>query len=687
MSISARARACLLFLALPLAALPSAQQSPPVQPPAQQPPAQPPQAQPPAQPPSGQQQPPIIRRGINYVRVDAIVADRSGKPVLDLTQDDFTVAEDGRPQKIESFAVVKIDEVAQAEGGPMRAIRSDYDEEREAARPEVRMFVILLDDYHVRRGSDQAVRKPLIEFIQNQLAPADMVAIMYPLTPVSDIRFSRDRDSLISAIDKFEGRKFIYEPRNSFEERYAYYPAATVERIRNQITMDALKGAAVRMGGLREGRKSIILVSEGFTSMLPAQLSDPIAAMPGYGNPYRGNAGAPPPTDTQRMMADSDLYTDMRQVFDTLNRQNTSIYAVDPRGLGVFEYNINEGVGLQEDANALRANLDTLRVLASNTDGRAIVNRNDLASGMKQIIRDASGYYLLGYTSSQAPTDGKFHEIKVSVTRKGLDVRARKGYWAFTTEDVARAEAPSKPSVPTAVATALNALAAPSRGRPARLWTGVARGDNGATRVTFVWEPMPAIPGEPQGDAPARVVVTATAPDGRALFRGPVPAGPAGGSASFDAPPGQVQLRFVVEGANGEVIDSSVEELTAPDFSKTTLSIGTPRVYLARNAREMQALMANADAAPTADREFSRTERLLVRVEAYAAGETPALTARLLNRGGQAMADLPLHRADAGPGAIDLPLSSFAAGEYLIEINAKTSSGSAQQMVAFRVGR
>ena len=131
MSISARARACLLFLALPLAALPSAQQSPPVQPPAQQPPAQPPQAQPPAQPPSGQQQPPIIRRGINYVRVDAIVADRSGKPVLDLTQDDFTVAEDGRPQKIESFAVVKIDEVAQAEGGPMRAIRSDYDEERE----------------------------------------------------------------------------------------------------------------------------------------------------------------------------------------------------------------------------------------------------------------------------------------------------------------------------------------------------------------------------------------------------------------------------------------------------------------------------------------------------------------------------------------------------------------------------
>ena len=61
---------------------------------------------------------------------------------------------------------------------------------------------------------------------------------------------------------------------------------------------------------------------------------------------------------------------------------------------------------------------------------------------MQQIIRDASGYYLIGYNSSQAPTDGKFHKIDVEVTRKGVDVRARKGYWAYTAEDAARAEAP-----------------------------------------------------------------------------------------------------------------------------------------------------------------------------------------------------------------------------------------------------
>ena len=234
----------------------------------------------PAQP----QQPPI-RSGINFVRVDVIATDGKGEPILDLKPDEFSVTEDGKVQKIEQFSVVKIDAVAQTENRPTSAIRSNYDEEREAARPDVRLFVLLLDDYHVRRGNDMAVRKPLVDFVQNQLDPADMVAVMYPLTPVADISFSRNRSALISAIEQFEGRKFDYRPRNPMEEQSAYYPAATVERIRNQVTMGALKGASVRLGGLREGRKSIIFVSEGFTTTLPAQLNDPIAAMPGVGNP------------------------------------------------------------------------------------------------------------------------------------------------------------------------------------------------------------------------------------------------------------------------------------------------------------------------------------------------------------------------------------------------------------------
>ena len=65
---------------------------------------------------------------------------------------------------------------------------------------------------------------------------------------------------------------------------------------------------------------------------------------------------------------------------------------------------------------------------------------------MKQIIRDASAYYLVGYNSTQAPTDGKFHEIKVRVKRPGVQVRARKGYWAYTVEDAKRATAGPGPA-------------------------------------------------------------------------------------------------------------------------------------------------------------------------------------------------------------------------------------------------
>lgn len=655
-------------------------------------PAQPQTAQqPPAQQP--QQQPPTIRTGINYVRVDTIVTDKDGKPVLDLTQDEFSLTEDGKPQKIDSFSVVKLDAAETAETGPPREIRSDFDEERESARPDVRLFVILLDDYHVKRGNDLAVKRPLADFIQNQLGPSDMLAIMYPLTPIEDIHFSRNRAAAVSAIEHFEGRKFDYRPRNAMEEKYAYYPTQTVERVRMQITMDALKAAAYRMAALREGRKSVIFVSEGFTSLLPSQLSDPIASQPGYGNPNRTNPQAAQATPQQQLMADADLYSDMNRMYGEINRQNTSVYPVDPRGLAAFEYDINQGVGLQTDAKSLRDTLDSLHSIAANTDGRAIVNRNDLAGGMKQIIRDSSGYYLLGYNSSQAPMDGKFHSIKVSVKRRGVDIRARKGYWAYTADDVARAETPHAADVATPVTTALTDLASPMRDRSAHFWVGTARGTDGKTKVTFLWEAVPPVPGQRDQEPAARVALTAYDPTGRPVYRGKIPeesgAVPKNGSATFEAAPGPLTMKVVIEGARGQVIDSVNRDVTLPDFTTVTMSFATPRVYRVRTIPELTALKADADALPTTDREFSRSDRLYIRADAYApGGATPSVTSRLLNRAGQSMADLPVQRRPGNPAEIELPLSSLAAGEYLIELNAKSDGGStAQELIAFRITR
>jgi len=674
---------------------------------AQNPPSQPPTQQ------SPQQRPPVIRSGINFVSVDVIVTDKkSGNVVLDMKQDDFEVREDKKPQTIQTFDRVTIDPLT-ADAAPQHAITSVDEEEAAARDPNTRLFILFLDDYHVKRGSDLSVRPPLIDFIQNQLAPQDMVAVMYPLTPFTALTFTRSKSSLISSVNNFLGRKGDYTPRNEFEEKYAYYPAQQVEQIRNDITITALEGAAIKLGGMREGRKSIIYVSEGFTANLPVQLNDPVAALPHVGNtaqPGRDPAYNPR-AEADKFFNSTDLQGRLKEVFDTCNRNNTSIYAVDPRGLAAAEYDIDKGVSLQTDHDNLNSTIDSLYTLANNTDGRAIVNRNDLAAGMKQIIRDASGYYLLGYTSASAPTDGKFHQIDVRVKRPNVEVRYRKGYFAYTAAEAARAKEPPKAGPPPAIANALNSIVEPTRtGHAARFWTGTDRGANGQTRLTFVWEGIVSGDAARASEVPARVMLTAMTAEGRPVFRGRVPdpslpavsdpgagssqtpagqpaAAPPGASVSFNAPPGPLELRVVVENDHGQVVDSTTESLTLPDYSKTDVSFGTPRVYRARTAREMMLLKNNLDAAPIAKRDFSRAERLLIRVDAYApSGAKPEVTARLLNRDGNPMADVPVQAADGKPFSIDLPLASLAPGEYILELDAKAPSGTAQQMVGFKIG-
>ena len=182
---------------------------------------------------------------------------------------------------------MKIDGAAPVE--TPRRIRTRDDEERAAANEDARIFVFFLDDYHVRLGNSMAARKPLVEFVQNNLGPGDLLAVMYPLTPLDAVTLTRDHQSVIRVLERFEGRKFNYEPRNATEQRYALYPAETVERIRRQVSLSALEGLAVKLGALREGRKAVIVVSEGYTAVLPPQLRDPVATMPGMGNPARRN--------------------------------------------------------------------------------------------------------------------------------------------------------------------------------------------------------------------------------------------------------------------------------------------------------------------------------------------------------------------------------------------------------------
>jgi hypothetical protein len=242
----------------------------------------------------------------------------------------------------------------------------------------------------------------------------------------------------------------------------------------------------------------------------------------------------------------------------------------------------------------------------------------------------------------------------------------------------------------------------------AAIWIGTARGPNGRTRVTYVWEPLPPIPGEKRRE-PSSVSVVATGTGSETYFSGRVaggaPAGfatggatPAGATpaagvrapskASFDVRPGKLQLRTSIEDAAGQVIDSAQQEFTIPDFSDSKVALSTPLVLCARTARELQSLARDADPTPTALRQFRRTDRLLIRFSAYAPrSAAPMVMVRLLNRVGQKMSDLAVKPPDSAGEfyQVDLPLAGLSPGEYVIEVKTSGEGGEASELIAIRV--
>ena len=395
-----------------------------------------------------QQPPPVFRAGVNFVRVDVIVNDNKGEPVTNLTQADFEVLEDGKPQTIEQFRLIRVDGNPRPGEPPPRELRNRIDEEIEISKDDVRLFVLFFDDYHVRLGNSISVKEPLTRFVQTQIRPNDVVGIMYPLTPLDGITFTRNPATMISAIERFEGRKFDYRPRNLFEEQYARAPSEIVEQIRNQVVMTALRGLSTPPRRAARGTQGDHLrqrrtdgdaaaaaarrrrVARSDEQPRRAQQPDDRGEQPARGDGRRSSRSR---ICTRRCATSSPRRT------ATTPRSTRSI----PRGLTPFEFGIDEAVGPNQDRRTLQMTQDTLRSLADETDGRAIVNRNDLLPGLAQIVTDSSYYYLLGYNSTLAPSDGKFHQITVRLKRRGLDVRARKGYWALTAEDIVRANTPT----------------------------------------------------------------------------------------------------------------------------------------------------------------------------------------------------------------------------------------------------
>jgi VWFA-related protein len=589
------------------------------------------QPQPTAPPEAESQQPPrpTFRTGTNVVRVDATVLDRRGDPVTSLVADDFEVEEDGVLQRIDSLQLVRASGWQAAGDELSLPIRSPEHARAEAARESVRVFLIFWDEYHIDRFiSAINGRRALADFVLNAFGPTDLVALMDPLLPLDAIRFTRDRRALADAIMKLQGRRGVFMPPRSALESAHLEQMRDINRVRAEVSLSALKAAAVFLGTLREGRKSIVYMSEGLR--LP------------------GGSG-------QGLV---------RDVVRAANDHNTAIYTVDPRGLGPRPS-------------------DLLLELADNTGGEAFVNTNAPDRGLRDVVKHASAYYLIGYSAASSPADGRFHRIAVRVKRSGMEVRARGGYWAPTAGDLVRAQkAVEAARLPPPVAEARSALAAASARRAVDLWIGSARGGEGDTAVSLAWSPHDT--GRDPAYRAGALAVTARTADGRTWFEGKVEEG----RTSFIAPPGLLELHVVVFDLLGEVLERDVRKVNVPDFSGARLSISSPVLLRARTALELRELNADPDAPPFVGRDFHRGDRLLVRFAVYGDGAAAAtVTARLLSRSGTNLVTLPVVPVTGRGGTyqVDFPLSSVARGEFMIALEAVRNGEQVQSLLPLRI--
>src|SRR5262245_42851830 len=175
------------------------------------------------------------------VQIDAIVTDRQGRPILNLRPADFEVTENGTAQAIEKVEltsrVVTPPAVGPVEPLPEPGgVSGPEEEERAAVEPGARVIAIYLDEFHVSAGaSTERVRAAVSRFIDEQLRPRDLVAIMKPLDHLTAIRFTRDRDAARQAVASFNGRRDDYTPRTSFEEQFMGRSPEAVRTARSQI--------------------------------------------------------------------------------------------------------------------------------------------------------------------------------------------------------------------------------------------------------------------------------------------------------------------------------------------------------------------------------------------------------------------------------------------------------------------
>lgn len=390
----------------------------------------------------------VLKATTLLVQINVVVKTKKGEPVTDLTKDNFTLTDQGKPQPIQLFSLDSNAKPAHSSIVLPQNVFSNAIIVDTAAPNSV--TVILLDALNTEWSDQSYAYRKVTDFLKSGHTRGPVA--LYALDSTGVLRvlqtFTTDRDLLRKRLrawrpqapmaltpchpitmDASVSRQSNARCRQQTSEKTFF----AVNRI--QSTTDALVAIANNLKSV-PGRKELIWVSAGFPITLnypdvggPADgMSASASATTGPVGPVGGSGSVDAaPTDTVEPAITPNLMPtlpDERNLDSVvtgaayaLNSASVAIYPVDARGLSA-------------DPSA-EINIATMRQLASETGGVAYVNRNDLTNSVQEAVDDTDVTYTLGYYPDAADWDGRFHKIAVHVNLPGLSLRYRRGYYAI----------------------------------------------------------------------------------------------------------------------------------------------------------------------------------------------------------------------------------------------------------------
>jgi VWFA-related protein len=385
--------------------------------------------------------PPTFRVQVDLVTNDVMVRDKDGNFVSDLTKEDFEVYEDGVKQDIISMTLSHGGRVTNVLNPPPPPAPEGIILPPSRPKTDVsgRIFLFFVDDLHLQFHNTGRVRELFKKISKNLVHDGDMFGIVSSGPSSIAIDMTYDRTRLDEAIKKMAGNEL--KPSDIIQGPSGAEGPSEV-RYRAHVAFSTVNDVLLQLEQVHNRRKALVYVSDGydFNPFQDARLGTMDPNSPFAQNEFarmqnslsQGNNANDPMTSQQKQseeFADADLARELGELTRMANRANATIYTIDPRGL-VGGSDIDEQVDPTQWNEYIRKSQDSLRVLAEETGGLAVVNQNDFDKALKRIDAETSDYYVLGYYSKNPDPTKRRRAVEVKVSKKGvpLTVVARKEY-------------------------------------------------------------------------------------------------------------------------------------------------------------------------------------------------------------------------------------------------------------------